>query len=417
MKIIHISDIHLGQIIYRHYDREDEHDFFFGQLTSLCEEETPDALLVTGDIFDIQQPSASTWRHFTEYFVGLHRRFPNLPVILIAGNHDSPSRLHSHKSVWKEIGTTIVALPPTGDIIRPGWEDDFIIELPSGFIIALPFMPVRKQESINHLLEYVKKRNRDGIPVVMTGHLAVNGSDLAGHDMEIGRIKTVELDELGKGYDYLALGHIHRAQTLGHPVKLQENEDDRGDTKILYSSPVARYAGSALHVSCDECYPHTISVITIDRHGGNVEVKTRKIQQLRHFHVLSEIDGAPFDTADDAIEMLKSFVKEGGDGYFRFRMNRILSLPSDFNQQVYELIDPLDGALRYNPKIEWRGGDNVVPGEENIPTFEVAELQQMMDPLKFIEKTIDRYPAIDLIKIREAFLEIEEEIRRMDEEK
>ena len=60
MKIIHTADLHIGQIFYQNYDRSDEHQYFFRQLEEWCKTEKPDALLISGDIFDIQQPSAST---------------------------------------------------------------------------------------------------------------------------------------------------------------------------------------------------------------------------------------------------------------------------------------------------------------------------------------------------------------------
>ena len=60
MKIIHTADLHLGQILYQNYDRVDEHEHFFKQLEQWCLEEQPDALVLSGDVFDIQQPSAST---------------------------------------------------------------------------------------------------------------------------------------------------------------------------------------------------------------------------------------------------------------------------------------------------------------------------------------------------------------------
>ena len=70
MKILHTADLHLGQIIYQNYDRSDEHRHFFRQLEQWCKEEQPDALLVSGDVFDIQQPSATVKKAFTDYAGG-----------------------------------------------------------------------------------------------------------------------------------------------------------------------------------------------------------------------------------------------------------------------------------------------------------------------------------------------------------
>ena len=88
MKIIHTADLHIGQIIYQNYDRSDEHQHFFRQLEEWCKAENPDALLISGDVFDIQQPSASTKRAFTEYFVQLHQSCPDMCIVITAGNHD-----------------------------------------------------------------------------------------------------------------------------------------------------------------------------------------------------------------------------------------------------------------------------------------------------------------------------------------
>ena len=91
MKIIHTADLHLGQVIYQNYDRADEHRHFFHQLAEWCKQEKPDALLVSGDVFDIQQPSAATKKAFTDYFVSLHQSCPTMHIIITAGNHDSAS--------------------------------------------------------------------------------------------------------------------------------------------------------------------------------------------------------------------------------------------------------------------------------------------------------------------------------------
>ena len=57
MKILHTADLHLGQIIYQNYDRSDEHRYFFSQLERWCREERPDALVVSGDVFNPERDS------------------------------------------------------------------------------------------------------------------------------------------------------------------------------------------------------------------------------------------------------------------------------------------------------------------------------------------------------------------------
>ena len=112
MKILHTADLHLGQIIYQNYERSDEHDRFFSQLERWCQEEQPDALIVSGDVFDIQQPAASTWKIFTDRFVRLREIAPDMHITIIAGNHDSASRIQSHNAVWKLADVHLVGMPP-----------------------------------------------------------------------------------------------------------------------------------------------------------------------------------------------------------------------------------------------------------------------------------------------------------------
>ena len=410
MKILHTADLHLGQIIYQNYDRSDEHQHFFQQLEDWCREEQPDALLVSGDIFDIQQPSASVKKAFTEYFVQLHRACPAMHIIVVAGNHDSASRLQADNAIWKYADTTLIGMAPSNELLKSpdGWQDNYIVKLPAGFVIALPYMIGERRELLQSLLDYVNEQNAAGLPVVMMGHLAVTGSDATGHGFEIGKIATQDISSLGQGYDYLALGHIHKPQTIGHP-------DDALQEQVSYPSPVARYSGSALHVSCDETYPHTVSLVEIDRHAGQVNIRQLRIDELRHFFILPA-DDTSFTSADDAIEAIKTFAEQHKKGYFRLRIDYTTALPTNFNQMIYDAIAPYNEEIRYNPKIIWTGMPDKDPAEAVKPAFEVADLQQMTDPFNFIEKTIHQYSDLKLDEVREAFREITEEVKRMDEE-
>ena len=118
MKIIHTADLHLGQVIYQNYDRGDEHGHFFDQLTAWCDEERPDALVVSGDIYDIQQPSAATRKVFNDYFASLQRSLPSMHIVVTAGNHDSASRIQADHSVWALHNTTLIGSSPSLDLLE-----------------------------------------------------------------------------------------------------------------------------------------------------------------------------------------------------------------------------------------------------------------------------------------------------------
>lgn len=411
MKIIHTADLHLGQVIYQNYDRKDEHLHFFDQLTRWCRAEQPDALLVSGDIFDIQQPSSAVRKMFNDYFAQLHRDCPAMKVVITAGNHDSASRIQADSQVWTFAGTTLVGMPPA-DTSAEGWEEQYIVRLDSGYVVAVPFMAGERRRLLQLLLDRVAAENAEGKPVVMMGHAAVAGLDCTGHDMQVGTLVTQAPETFGTGWDYLALGHIHKPQTIGHP-------DDNYLAEASYPAPVVRYSGSALHVSCDEAYPHSVSVVEIDKHGGTVGLRQLRIDELRHFYTLPE-EGS-FATADEALEAIRQFKAGHPSGYLRLRVSHAASLPSNFNQMVYEMLAPAEpGAAeeyRYNPKIIWTGTDPSAAAESAKPVFEVAELQQMSDPAIFVEKTIAQYPGLDMEMVRSAFAEVRAEVARLAEEK
>ena len=411
MKLLHTADLHLGQVIYQNYDRSDEHQHFFRQLEQWCRDEQPDALLVSGDVFDIQQPSATVKKAFTEYFVRLHQTCPGMAIVIIAGNHDSASRIQAENAVWQLANTNLIGTPPAYNSLEQadGWQRQYIIKLDTGYIVALPYMSGERQQTIQSILDKVAEDNTLGLPVVLMAHQAVTGLDVTGHDFEIGKLKTQDATTFGKGFDYLALGHIHKPQTIGH-------QDDCMEEKATYQSPVVRYAGSALHVSCDEIYPHTVSMVDIDRHKGNVSIRQLRIEELRHFYVLP-LDGSSFTSAEEAIEALKQVTSEGARGYIRFRFDHTTNLPSNFSQMVYDALLPYNDEWRYNPKMLWTGQDDAQQQEKEQQVFEVAELQQMTDPMQFIERTKDQYPGLDIEDVRRAFEEVKDEMHRMDEER
>ncbi len=406
MKIIHTADLHLGQIIYQNYDRSDEHHWFFRQLEQWCREEQPDALLVSGDVFDIQQPSATVKKAFTDYFVRLHQTCPQMAIVITAGNHDSASRIQAEQAIWQLANVHIIGVPPAYNCLESPdvWQHQYIIRLKSGYIVALPYMTNERRQVIQSILDKVSDDNTIGLPVVMMAHQAVTGVDVSGHDFEIGKLKTQDAGSFGRGFDYLALGHIHKPQTLGH-------QDDCMSASVEYRSPVVRYSGSALHVSCDENYPHTVSLVEIECHNGKVGIRQLRIDELRHFYTLPS-DGTSFNSADEAVESLKQFVNEGERGYIRFRFDHTANLPSNFSQMVYDALQPYGDEWRYNPKIIWTGTDEAGQQEKEELVFEVAELQQMTDPMQFVERTWDQYPGLDLDDVRLAFDEVKAEMQK-----
>lgn len=411
MKIIHTADLHLGQVLYQYYDRVDEHEHFFEQLNLWCHQYKPDALLVSGDVYDIPQPGAASKEFFNRTFVKIHKENPDMTIVVTAGNHDSPSRIQADSSVWGLSGVTLIGVPPATDCMESpdGWQDRYIVDTGKGFIIAMPFVSSNRPDVLQALLDRVAVLNEGkNLPVVMTGHLAVNGGDFTGHG-NIGTLKTTPSSDLGNGFDYLALGHIHRPQTIGYDI------NDEMQQESLYPSGIMRYSGSALHVSCDETYPHSVSLVEMESHGGDVKVTRLRIDELRHFYILPESTQPPIRSAEEATEVINDFCQKHKSGYFRLRLDYNSPLPNDFIQNIYKITEATGNEIRYNPKpIEENRPEEV--HETAAPVFEVAELQQMTDPLNFIRKTISNYPGLDINQIESDFAEIEKYLYKKESE-
>ena len=407
MRIIHTADLHLGQVMYQNYTREDEHDHFFSQLEEWCRLYHPDALLVSGDIFDIQQPGAHVKSLFNRYFVNLHRAFPGMAIVITAGNHDSASRIQADNAVWSLGNVTVVGMPPSADSLsKPdGWQQDYIVALPQGYIVALPFMAYVRKDIIQSILNYIDTRNTDRKPVVLMGHMAVSGMDATGHGFEIGTLQTLNPDDLGSGFDYMALGHIHKPQTIGFP--------DEHSPSSTYPPGIIRYSGSPLHVSCDEKYPHTVSLVDLQSHNGPVTVTRLRIQQLRHFYELP-LSG-PATSADEVLAAVSQFVQQHASGYFRLVVDGHAELPPNLHQQIYRLIEPSNDEIRFNPNTIITSLPDA-PLPDALPTFQIAELQQMTDPMEFIRQTQSQYPELDIQLLAQAFKEVENELRSISNE-
>lgn len=301
MKIIHTSDWHLGATLYSH-DRLDDHREMLRQLTETVASEQPDAMLVSGDIFDNSSPSAAAERLLDSALMELADAGKRgMKIILTSGNHDSPSRHTTHSAVYSRLGIhTIGSAGITADTDIAEIADRFIIRVgEKGTVIAVPYINRRNMPEglFDGLTDIVSREISPALPTVMMAHLPVSRSVTTGHsdadERFVGGCENVEIDSLGHGYDYLALGHIHCPQ--------QWNT----------GNAIARYCGTPLPISFDESYPHSVTIVELPAAGIIPTVTTVTLKPRRKLVTIGGPDGMDEEELTAALTDAASDLPDG----------------------------------------------------------------------------------------------------------
>ncbi|MBR2084653.1 MAG: exonuclease SbcCD subunit D [Muribaculaceae bacterium] len=333
-KLIHTSDWHLGQNFYG-YDRSEEQRDFLRQLAAIVAQEQPDALLVSGDIYHTAAPSSAAVSMYVEGMLDIHKACPDMAIVVIAGNHDIASRLESDSLLWRLAGVRVLGGIARDSQALTDLERHIIPVKDKGIVAAVPYahrnsFPKVSDEDIESgerqrayfeaLLEHVNAGNPDALPVVLMAHLAVNNSDFTGHDRNM-TMECVEIDTLGQGYDYAALGHIHRPQQV---------------------SERARYCGTPVPVSFDEQCEHSVSIVTIEAHGALPQVTTTAIKNIKPLHTIPAKDPVDLETALALVEEQRNDVK---NAYIRLNVTVEHYLPNGAQERAAKAVNAQQGRF------------------------------------------------------------------------
>ena len=277
MKLIHLSDLHLGKRVHE-FSMHDEQQAILEQILTIIDSEKPDGVLIAGDIYDKSVPPAEAVMLFDDFLVKLSKR--NLQVFIISGNHDSPERIAFGARIMSEGG---IHLSPVYDgNIMPFTMSDAYGNVN---IYMLPFIKpshVRRYFSDEEIVSYT-----DAVRVAVK-HMNVNTNErniLVTHQFVTGATRS-DSEEISVGgsdnvnasvfedFDYVALGHIHSPQICG--------------------APHIRYCGTPLKYSFSEM--HDIKSLTVIELGEKAPIV--RIVPLTPIHDMSEIRGSFAEITD-----------------------------------------------------------------------------------------------------------------------
>lgn len=260
MKLFHISDLHIGRQL-NYYNLKDLQSEILRQIVEMAEKHRPDVILIAGDIYDKSVPSGEAYEIFDEFLNSLANITPSIPVLIIAGNHDSAMRLKFASSFLEKNNIYISVLPPQS-------KEEHLkkITLYDQYgSVNFYMLPFTKPSYVKNLFEGqdVNDYNSAVKAVIEREHINITERNvLIAHqffvsntaepekcDSELAYISVGGVDSVDIGcirnFDYVALGHIHGAQRIGEDY-------------IRYSGTPLKYSVSEQH------HKKGITVVTLE---------------------------------------------------------------------------------------------------------------------------------------------------------
>ena len=219
MKLIHLSDLHIGKKVNGFSMLEDQQDILFKKILPIIDEEKPDGIIIAGDVYDKSIPPSEAVGLLDEFLVKLAER--NLQVFIISGNHDSAERLAFGNRLIDKIGIHISPVYQK-DTAKFTMKDNF----GAVNIYMLPFIkPVHvrtafeSDENISYTDAVRMAVSQMDINVsernILVTHQFVTGAERSdSEEVSVGGSDNVDASVFDD-FDYVALGHLHRPQNVG----------------------------------------------------------------------------------------------------------------------------------------------------------------------------------------------------------
>ncbi|WP_227670739.1 exonuclease SbcCD subunit D C-terminal domain-containing protein [Psychrobacter proteolyticus] len=355
LTILHTSDWHLGRRLYGRL-RYEEFESFLQWLQDTISAQKVDILIVAGDIFDTMTPSNKAQALYYE-FLGKVSRSCCQHVVIVAGNHDSPTFLDAPSNVLKFLNVHVIgtACDDLNDEVLVLGDDD---NNPHCIIAAVPYLRDRDVRSssagesadskdanviagicahYDNVADIAKSKQADlikmhqrYIPIIATGHLFASGGrtteDDGVRELYVGSLGKISADMFNDGFDYVALGHLHVPQRVGgresirysgSPIAMGFGEAKQQKQVLLVQFGAAEHFNndiSELNVAPNSITPHAINtaadigVVKAQKTVDKLAEKTAKKVASQALPFMDDLFG--FDEPLEDEEVKKSTVVE-----------------------------------------------------------------------------------------------------------
>ncbi|MGN1045323.1 MAG: exonuclease SbcCD subunit D [Candidatus Methanomethylophilaceae archaeon] len=267
MRLIHVSDLHIGKKMSETSLAEDQ-TYILGRIVEAVRDEKADCILIAGDVYDSSQPSAESMRILDDFLTDLSET--GVRTFMISGNHDSPERIDYGGSIFERNGIHVAG-------VFDGKVEPVTVEDGDGITADICMLPFVKPHTVRRFFpdaeidDYTSAvrtvigsipRTDSRYRVIMAHQFVSSGSGSPercdSEDIPIGGLDDVDVSVFD-GFDYVALGHLHRPQSVGRPT--------------------VRYCGTPLKYSKSECgVPKSITVVEL---GDGIGIRTIPLTPLR----------------------------------------------------------------------------------------------------------------------------------------
>lgn len=273
MKLIHLSDLHLGKRV-NEFSMVEDQKYILNEILKIIDQESPDGILLAGDLYDRPVPSAEAVQLFDSFLTRLAQR--KIPVFAISGNHDSAERIAFGSHIMSD---SRICMSPVYD----GKTAKYCLKDSYGevWIHLLPFIrpatvrhALEGEEDVEDIRTYQEavlaavkhmEIDRSQRNVLLAHQFVVGAMQCDSEEISVGGIDQIEA-EVFRDFDYVALGHIHSPQNVG--------------------SPKIRYCGTPLKYSFSEAgQQKSVTVVELGE-KGSPDVREIPLTPLRDMRKL-----------------------------------------------------------------------------------------------------------------------------------